>query len=122
MAAIIYLTVTLLRRRSTWQATMVLTGVAAGYLPWLLYANRTVFQYYTVAFEPYLILALTLTIGRLLTREDRRQRKAVVQLLTVLAVVAGAVSVLFYPLWAGQQAPAVLWYLHAWIPSWRGPF
>lgn len=122
VAATIYLTVTLLRRRSTWQAAVILTGVAAGYLPWLLYPNRTVFQYYTVAFEPYLILALTLTIGQLLTSDNRRRRRAHKQLLTVLATIAGVITIVYYPLWSGQQAPAILWYLHAWVPSWRGPF
>ena len=58
-AAVVYLLVRLVRRRE-WRAGLVLMGVAAGYLPWLLYLNRTVFQFYTIVFEPYLLLALVL--------------------------------------------------------------
>ncbi|WP_158252940.1 hypothetical protein [Cryobacterium sp. Y62] len=35
----------------------------AGYLPWLMYLNRTVFQFYTIVFELYLLLGLTFVIG-----------------------------------------------------------
>jgi dolichyl-phosphate-mannose-protein mannosyltransferase len=64
-AAILYLVYRLVRYRQ-WQVGLILMGMVAGYLPWLAYLNRTVFQFYTIAFEPYLILGLTLAIGTLL--------------------------------------------------------
>jgi dolichyl-phosphate-mannose-protein mannosyltransferase len=64
-AAILYLVYRLVRYRQ-WQVGLILMGMVAGYLPWLGYLNRTVFQFYTIAFEPYLILGLTLAIGMLL--------------------------------------------------------
>ena len=45
-------------RRREWQVGAVLVGIAAGYLPWLAFSGRTVFQFYTIAFEPYLLLGL----------------------------------------------------------------
>ncbi|MEO7146464.1 MAG: phospholipid carrier-dependent glycosyltransferase, partial [Terrimesophilobacter sp.] len=57
VAAAVYLIYRLVRHRE-WQVGAILIGLAAGYLPWLLYLNRTVFQFYTIVFEPYLILAL----------------------------------------------------------------
>ena len=38
---------------------LVLTGVIATYVPWLLYPNRTIFQFYTIVILPFMILALT---------------------------------------------------------------
>jgi dolichyl-phosphate-mannose-protein mannosyltransferase len=64
-AAILYLVYRLARYRE-WQVGLILMGLVAGYLPWLAYLNRTVFQFYTIAFQPYLILGLTLVIGLLL--------------------------------------------------------
>ncbi|MBI5160656.1 MAG: phospholipid carrier-dependent glycosyltransferase [Micrococcales bacterium] len=98
----------------------ILVGVAAGYLPWLLYLNRTVFQFYTIAFEPYLVLALAAALGYLLgTASDPRDRRRV-GLISVGAFLAACVllSVFFYPLWTGQAIP--LWYLrlHYWLPTW----
>ena len=64
-AAILYLVYRLARYRE-WRVGLILMGMVAGYLPWLLYLNRTVFQFYSIAFEPYLLLALTLVIGLIL--------------------------------------------------------
>lgn len=106
-------------RLREWRVCLILTGVGAGYLPWLLYANRTMFQYYVIAFEPYLILGLTAVIGLLL--QPGEHLRSTRRLLLLLATVAGGVTVLFYPIWSGQPAPLILWYLHAWLPGWRGP-
>ncbi len=119
VAATIYLVYRLIRYRQ-WQAGLILTGVAAGYLPWLLYLNRTVFQFYTIAFEPYLILALTAAIGVLLgsRRSPHRRRLSGIRLVVVFLVGAALLSAFFYPLWTGMQMP--LWFirLHYWLPSW----
>ena len=75
VAAAAYLVFRLIRRRE-WQVGLILTGIAAGYLPWLLYTERTVFQFYTIVFLPYLVLGLTFVIGLVLgTNADRRTRR-----------------------------------------------
>ena len=68
-AALLFLVVRVVRglrarARPVWRDAFILTGIAAGYLPWLLYLGRTVFQFYTIAFEPFMILALTAALGR----------------------------------------------------------
>ncbi len=69
-AAILFLVVRMVRglvlRHSVSREAFILTGIAAGFLPWLLYLERTVFQFYTIAFEPFLVLALTAAIALLL--------------------------------------------------------
>jgi dolichyl-phosphate-mannose-protein mannosyltransferase len=124
-AAILYLVYRLVRYRQ-WQVGLILVGMVAGYLPWLAYLNRTVFQFYTIAFEPYLILGLTLVIGMLLGIGGRLRRAETgeghtVGLVVVVAFlcIATLVSAFFLPLWTGTQVPFAFWQMHIWLPSWR---
>jgi dolichyl-phosphate-mannose-protein mannosyltransferase len=57
-------------RRPNWRFGFVLVGVAAGYLPWLMYLNRTVFQFYSIVFEPFLILALVFALAEVWGSRD----------------------------------------------------
>ena len=116
----VYLLYRLVRRRQ-WQAGLILVGVAAGYLPWLLYLNRTVFQFYTIAFEPYLILALTFVIGLVLGHpgDPRWRRLGGIRLAAVFLIFATLISLFFFPIWTGMQFPTQFIDLHYWLPSWR---
>ena len=120
VAASVYLIFRLIRYRE-WQVGAILTGLAAGYLPWLMYLNRTVFQFYTIVFEPYLILALVFTFGLILgTRTDETWRRlSGIRLLAVVLIFMVLVSAFFYPLWVGMQAPLEFIQLHYWMPTWR---
>lgn len=119
-AAMLYLVYRLVRFRE-WRVGLILMGVAAGYLPWLLYLNRTVFQFYTIAFEPYLILALTFVIGLVLGRPDdpRDRRSSGVGVVLVYLSLAAAASVFFWPLWTGIQIPYDYLRAHWWLVTWR---
>lgn len=99
----------------------ILTGVAAGYLPWLAYLHRTVFQFYTIAFEPFLVLGLTLALAAIAgSRRDPGPRR-VLGLTTVgvyLSLVV-LVSVFFWPLWNATPVPVWFMQLHYWLgTSW----
>ncbi len=120
VAAALYLLYRLVRYRE-WRAGFILMGVAAGYLPWLLYLNRTVFQFYTIVFEPYLILALTAAIGVILGKStDSDERRFIgSRVVITFVVVATVVSGFFYPVWTGIQTPFWFWQLHMWLPTWR---
>jgi dolichyl-phosphate-mannose-protein mannosyltransferase len=121
IAATLYLIYRFVRFRQG-RDGLILTGVAAGYLPWLLYPTRTMFQFYTIAFEPYLLLALVAVIGSLtgmLGEPPPRVRADVSRRLTaVFLVVVVLVSAFFYPLWTGMQTPFWFWQIHVWLPSW----
>jgi dolichyl-phosphate-mannose-protein mannosyltransferase len=118
-AAVVYLMYRLVRYRQ-WQTGFILMGVAAGYLPWLLYLNRTVFQFYTIVFEPYMILALVAALGVILgsPRDDHDRRLSGIGVVTVFIAVAIAVSVFFWPLWTGQTIDYDLLRLRWWLPTW----
>ena len=118
-AAVAYLLYRLARYRE-WRMGLILMGVAAGYLPWLLYLNRTVFQFYTIAFEPYLILALTAVIGLILgSRQDPEWRRlSGIRLVLIFVLSAVALSAFWYPLWTAIQEPEWFLQLHYWLRSW----
>lgn len=119
-AAVLFLVYRLVRYRE-WRVGLILMGVAAGYLPWLLYLHRTVFQFYTIAFEPYLILALTLVIGMVLGRREDPEwrRESGIRFVGIFLALAVVLSIFFWPLWTGQQYD--IWFIraHWWLPGWR---
>ncbi|MEQ1736900.1 MAG: phospholipid carrier-dependent glycosyltransferase [Rhodoglobus sp.] len=119
-AAIFYLVYRLARFRE-WRVGLVLMGLVAGYAPWLLYLNRTVFQFYAIAFEPYLILGLTAVIGIIVgDRGDHRDRRTSgLRILAIFLVAATAVSVFYWPLWTGMTLDYNYLRAHWWLPSWR---
>ncbi|HMM82509.1 MAG TPA: phospholipid carrier-dependent glycosyltransferase [Terrimesophilobacter sp.] len=119
VAAAVYLVYRVIRYRE-WQVGAILTGIGAGYLPWLMYLNRTVFQFYTIVFEPFLILALVYVIGLLLGKrtDETWRRLGGIRLIAVILIAMVLVSAFFYPLWTGMQMPLEFIQLHYWLPTW----
>lgn len=118
-AALFYLTYRLVRFRE-WRVGLILMGIVGGYVPWLFYPARTVFQFYTIAFEPYMILALTFAIGIVLgsSADAAARREGAIRLVAVFLAVAVALSIFFWPLWTGQPLDYNFMRAHWWLPSW----
>jgi dolichyl-phosphate-mannose-protein mannosyltransferase len=123
-AAAVYLVVRVVlrlrRRERVATEALILTGLAAGYLPWLLYLHRTVFTFYTIAFEPYLILALTAALGMLLgtAADPERRREAGIRTVGIFLAVCVALSLFFFPIWTAMSVPDWFFRIHLWLPSW----
>lgn len=119
-AAVLYLVYRVVRFRE-WQVGLILMGMVAGYLPWLMYTERTVFQFYTIVFEPYMILALTFVIGLALgSRGDPRPaRTRALWIVGSFLALCVLVSAFFWPVWTGMPVPAWFLSLHYWLPTWR---
>jgi len=103
-----------------WRAGAVLCGFVAGWAPWLLFQERTVFSFYSIVFLPFMIMALSLSLGAMLgsptdTRERRGNGAIAVTTLLIAAVVA---SWWFYPIWTGQIIPYDQWQMRMWLPTW----
>jgi dolichyl-phosphate-mannose--protein O-mannosyl transferase len=106
--------------RRDWRAGAVLCAVGAGYLPWFLYQDRTIFSFYAVVFVPYLCLAVAMTLGALLGppgMNDRRRKGG--------AVVAGALVLLitwnfiyFFPIYTGLTIPYPSRHTRMWLDTW----
>jgi len=123
-AALVFLIVRVVRRllrgARVWREVFILVALAAGYLPWMLYLHRTVFTFYTIAFEPYLILGLTAALGALLGSEYHRESRRVTGL-AVVGVFLGlcvVLSIFFLPIWTGMPVPDWFFRAHLWLPTW----
>ena len=118
-AASAYLVYRLVRYRE-WQVGAILLGLAAGYLPWLMYLDRTVFQFYSIAFQPYTMLALTAVLMLILGRRDdvRWKRTRGIAIVAIFLVFVVLVSVFYYPIWTGVPVTPEFRQLHFWAPSW----
>jgi dolichyl-phosphate-mannose--protein O-mannosyl transferase len=109
--------------RRDWRAGSVLLGVAAGWLPWFWFAwhdHRTMFAFYAVAFEPFLIIAITLCLGLIIgpTRAPpgRRAVGAVVTGVYLIAVLTDFAYL--YPVLAAKAIPYASWFSRMWFYSW----
>lgn len=50
-------------RRRDWRAGAIAAGYVATYLPWFMYAHRTIFQFYAIALLPFVAFALAWAAG-----------------------------------------------------------
>ncbi|WP_447948373.1 dolichyl-phosphate-mannose--protein mannosyltransferase [Microbacterium maritypicum] len=125
VAAAVYLLYRLVRGWITRQPvgpelSIPLVGLAVTYVPWLMFPDRTIFQFYTVVMMPFLVLALAMTLriiaGR---REDplHRRQSGERTVMIFLAFVV-LVSAFFLPLWTGMSVPYEFWLVHNWLPGW----
>jgi dolichyl-phosphate-mannose--protein O-mannosyl transferase len=114
-AALLYLAYRYLRTKER-VIGLVLLGVGALYLPWLLIPERTVFSFYAVSFLPWMILGLVLVM-QILYRAIGNEKLAKA-LVVGFFVLATLVSVFFLPVNIGLVVPFEQWQLRMWLPSW----
>mgnify|MGYP003471684491 FL=1 len=106
--------------RRDWRAGPIAAGIVGGYLPWFAFADRTIYAFYAVAFEPWVVLAVTFVIALFVgRREDDPQRWR-----TRWFIVGGyllltlAMFAFFHPIYVGETIPYDHWRWRMWLPSW----
>ncbi|MEZ5095535.1 MAG: hypothetical protein R2731_05150 [Nocardioides sp.] len=103
-----------------WRYGVAVVGTASTWLPWLMYDDRPIFIFYAIATLPFLVLACTLVMGRLIgtsaTPSGRR---------TAGVIVAGSFFVLvliafawFWPIWTDQLVTHQEWADRIWFKRW----
>jgi dolichyl-phosphate-mannose--protein O-mannosyl transferase len=97
-------------------SALVLIGLAGGFVPWLFFSERTVFWFYTIAFEVWVLLAIALLLKRTVELSDKPER--VKRWIWVFVWACVAVSIFFVPIWWGTEIPYWFWLAHMWLPSW----
>jgi dolichyl-phosphate-mannose--protein O-mannosyl transferase len=119
IAAAIYLVYRFALDRD-WRHAVVLVGIGATWLPWLVYPERTVFQFYTIVIWPFLLLALTFALREVAGRAgaDPSRRLAGQRVVLVFLGVVLVLSVFWYPLWSAMQVPYEFYRLHNWMTGW----
>jgi len=103
-----------------WRFGVAVVGTASTWLPWLQYDSRPIFLFYAVATLPFVVIALSLAIGRLIgsSRAPGARRTAGV-------VVAGSFVVLtvlnfawFWPIFTNQLLTNDEWLERIWFHRW----
>ena len=116
-------------RYRNWRTGVITLGYIALYVPWLAYAHRTIFTFYTVAFAPFVALAVAWLIailagwvtadGQPLTAPlPRRTELTGWALAAVLTIMILACAAYFMPLWRADVVDYSFWRAHMWLPSW----
>lgn len=96
--------------------SFILMGVAAGYLPWFLFPNRTVFNFYSIVFEPFLVLGIVYAIKVFIDHSSNRANVQVISLGFVAAVLI--FFIYFLPVFMGSSIPYEAWHARMWLTSW----
>ncbi|AKV56193.1 dolichyl-phosphate-mannose--protein mannosyltransferase [Bifidobacterium actinocoloniiforme] len=106
---------TLLFRRGDWRYLAVISGLLAGWLPWVQYLNRTTFTFYAVVILPWMILSICYLADWLRTNLSAPAYK---RTCSIVLWTLGLVSLFFYPIWTAIPVPYWFWAIHMWLPSW----
>ena len=108
--------------RREWQSGLLLLLFAAGYLPWFLFQKRTMFNFYSIAFEPFLILILVYVISKYLEGHPVKfgPLNESYRFYSVLAFIASVAICFFYffPLFVGETIRYSDWFARMWFSSW----
>ena len=102
--------------RREWQSGLLLLGIAAGYLPWFTFQKRTMFSFYAIAFEPFMILVIAYLISKFLDRDGNVKLRKQLVIAYICAVVL--CFIYFSPLYFGGVLTYSDWIHRMWFPSW----
>jgi dolichyl-phosphate-mannose-protein mannosyltransferase len=116
-AALIYIIYRYVKNRERVLGLMLL-GTASLYLPWVILSERTVFQFYVVSFQPWLLLGLAFAIqqlrGRIMAKSKTLANLSSISFVSLMF----AAFLFFLPVNTGIYLPYELWQIRMWLPSW----
>ncbi|MEU0601404.1 phospholipid carrier-dependent glycosyltransferase [Streptomyces sp. NPDC006393] len=106
--------------RRDWRAGAIACGVAAGWLPWFNYQERTIFFFYTIVFVPFLCLAVTMLIGAIIGPPGATDTRRVIGTTGagVLVLLIAWNFIYFWPLYTGTAIPIDSWRSRMWLDTW----
>ena len=116
LLALLWLVPRILRDRT---ALVLVLGFLAGWLPWVIYLDRTVFQFYTVVLMPFFAIALAYVlhhywrIGVIRGWQLKRERR-----ISILVLATVLVAVYFASIWTGLATPDWVWRIQMLLPIW----
>ncbi|MYU06325.1 phospholipid carrier-dependent glycosyltransferase [Streptomyces sp. SID8366] len=106
--------------RRDWRAGAIACAIAAGYLPWFLYQERTIFFFYAVVFVPFLCLAVAMMIGAIIGPPGSGDTRRVIGAASagVLVLLIAWNFIYFWPLFTGTAIPIDSWRARMWLDTW----
>ena len=103
-----------------WRYGVAVVGTLSTWLPWLQYDDRPIFIFYAVVTIPFMVIAATLLMGRMLGRTTAPTPRR-----TVGVIVSGAFFVLvllnfawFWPVYTDQLLTHREWLDRIWFSRW----
>lgn len=106
--------------RRDWRAGAVLAGLLAGWGPWFMFQERTIYTFYAVAFVPWVVLAVTYVLGLVIGRSGASGRRRTIGVAVAGTYVVSCVLLFFFfwPVYTAQVIPYAAWARRMWFPSW----
>ncbi|HVW80780.1 MAG TPA: phospholipid carrier-dependent glycosyltransferase [Mycobacteriales bacterium] len=121
--------------RRDWRAAAVIVTFAFGYVPWIVAelfkvntdpactpagdCHRTMFLFYMLPNVPFMVLAVTMTIGLVIgkrTASDARRAVGASVATSYLAAVL-ILFIFFYPILSARNIPSSAWHKRIWFSS-----
>jgi dolichyl-phosphate-mannose--protein O-mannosyl transferase len=103
-----------------WRFGVAVVGTASSWLPWLRYDDRPIFMFYAIITLPFIVLALTLAMGKLIGSSTVPTVRR-----TTGVVVSGSFVVLvllnfawFWPIWTNGLLTHSEWLDRIWFSRW----
>ncbi len=103
-----------------WRFGVAVLGTASSWLPWMLNDDRPIFIFYAITMLPFMVLAITLVIGKLLgpDAEPTPRRTAGVIVAGAYFVLALVAFAFFWPIWTDQLLTHSEWIRRMWFQKW----
>jgi len=97
-------------------AGLILMFWLSSYLPWLAFPERTMFFFYAIAFQPFMVLGIIYVAEKAFEKvESRAERRR--YFLGFIALIALCFAY-FYPLFVGGVMTYADWYARMWLSNW----
>ncbi len=104
------------RRKSDGALNLVVIGITAGYLPWFFFQKRTVFTFYAIIFEPFMLLAIVYCAKLILNSALAPRVSAAI--VASLMIIIFLNFIYFLPLFTGEVINYNDWFKRMWLNSW----
>ncbi len=103
-----------------WRFGVAIVGTASTWLPWLRYDDRPIFIFYAIAMLPFVVLAITLAMGRLIgpSRLPSPRRTAGVILAGSFFVLVLVNFAWFWPVYTNELLTRSEWLDRIWFARW----
>ena len=99
-------------------ALAILTGFLAGWLPWIIYLERTTFIFYAVVLSPFVAIALAYGLHHYWRKGVVRNWPWRKKRLAIFYITVFLLALYFLSLWMGYQTPYWIWRIQMWFPWW----
>jgi len=95
---------------------LIVLGMSAGYLPWFFFQARTVFSFYAIIFEPFMLLAIVYCIKLLL--DSALDPRISIAIVTAVVIAIFLNFIYFIPIFTGEIINYSGWFNRMWLSSW----